>query len=229
MALQADLDPMQCHWGVFRNVAHIKTSDNLLYMYRTRLIQRTEKDECIRCWRLHKRSSSTPTVSIQAQPLTSYFHHVYSSANARLPPPMYPFEPEHSPSASTISIRAQMLVSHLQCTHSSPNACHPPPCLFEHKCSSATSTISVTRVDRLTLRSMILTLREVLTKRHCVLKARLEWWTRDEGQAHNQTDCGFVRLTLWLRRTRMRKRVQAGQVFKYYRLPKWKVIELYGR
>ena len=31
---------------------------------------------------------------------------------------------------------------------------------------------SVMRVDRLTLRSMILTLREVLTKRHCVLKAR---------------------------------------------------------
>ena len=33
---------------------------------------------------------------------------------------------------------------------------------------------SVTRVNRLTSRSMILTLREVLTKRHCVLKARLE-------------------------------------------------------
>ena len=32
----------------------------------------------------------------------------------------------------------------------------------------------VMRVDRLTSRSMILTLREVLTKRHCVLKARLE-------------------------------------------------------
>ena len=40
-----------------------------------------------------------------------------------------------------------------------------------------------------------------------------------------KTDCGFVRLTLWLRRTRIRKRVQAGQVFKYYRLPKWKVGE----
>ena len=32
---------------------------------------------------------------------------------------------------------------------------------------------SVMRVDRLTSRSMILTLREVLTKRHCVLKERL--------------------------------------------------------
>ena len=32
----------------------------------------------------------------------------------------------------------------------------------------------VTRVNRLMSRSMILTLREVLTKRHCVLKARLE-------------------------------------------------------
>ena len=30
----------------------------------------------------------------------------------------------------------------------------------------------VTRVDRLMLRSMVLTLREVLMKRHCVLKAR---------------------------------------------------------
>ena len=34
-------------------------------------------------------------------------------------------------------------------------------------------TVGVTRVDRLTSGSMILTLREVLTKRHCVLKARL--------------------------------------------------------
>ena len=32
---------------------------------------------------------------------------------------------------------------------------------------------TVMRVDRLTSRSMILTLREVLTKRHCVLKGRL--------------------------------------------------------
>ena len=31
----------------------------------------------------------------------------------------------------------------------------------------------VMRVDRLTSRSMILTLREVLTRRHCILKARL--------------------------------------------------------
>ena len=34
-------------------------------------------------------------------------------------------------------------------------------------------SFGVTRVDRLTSRSMILTLREVLTKRHCVLKVRL--------------------------------------------------------
>ena len=40
--------------------------------------------------------------------------------------------------------------------------------------SRVSLTTSVMRVDRLTSRSMILTLREVLTKRHCVLKARLE-------------------------------------------------------
>ena len=34
-------------------------------------------------------------------------------------------------------------------------------------------SMSVARVDRLTSRSMILTLREVLMKRHCVLKERL--------------------------------------------------------
>ena len=47
--------------------------------------------------------------------------------------------------------------------------------------------------------------------------------------SHNQTDCGFVRLTLLLRRTRMERRVQAEWVFKYYELPKQKVVELYGR
>ena len=52
----------------------------------------------------------------------------------------------------------------------------------------------VTRVDRLTSRSMILTLREVLTKRHCVLKARLELWTRDEG-TRSQSDRLQIRKT----------------------------------
>ena len=27
----------------------------------------------------------------------------------------------------------------------------------------------------------------------------------------------------------MKREIQAGQVFKYYRLPKWKVVELGGR
>ena len=35
------------------------------------------------------------------------------------------------------------------------------------------TTLSVMRVNRLTSRSKILTLREVLTKRHCILKGRL--------------------------------------------------------
>ena len=52
----------------------------------------------------------------------------------------------------------------------------------------------VTRVDRLTSRSMILTLREVLTKRHCVLKERLRLGTRDEG-TKSQSD------RLWIRKT----------------------------
>ena len=55
----------------------------------------------------------------------------------------------------------------------------------------------------------------------------LEQETRRQG--HNQTDCGFIRLTLWLHRTRMRREVQAEQVFKYYWLPKWKVVERDGR
>ena len=41
--------------------------------------------------------------------------------------------------------------------------------------------------------------------------------------------CGFVRLMLLLHRTRIERRVQAEQVFKYYGLPKQKVVELYGR
>ena len=48
------------------------------------------------------------------------------------------------------------------------------------------------------------------------------------GLSHNQTSCGFVRLMLLLCRTRMKKEIQAGQVFKYYRLPKGKVVEHCG-
>ena len=74
----------------------------------------------------------------------------------------------------------------------------------------------VMRVDRLTLRSRVLTLREVLTKRYNVLWARSRWEQETRGQSHNQTDCGFIRLMLLLRRTRMERQVQAEWVFKYY-------------
>ena len=40
--------------------------------------------------------------------------------------------------------------------------------------------------------------------------------------------CGFIRLTLLLHRTRMKRGIQARQVFKYYGLPKQKVVELGG-
>ena len=48
------------------------------------------------------------------------------------------------------------------------------------------------------------------------------------GLSHNQTSCGFIRLTLLLCRTRMKRGIQARQVFKYYGLPKQKVVELDG-
>ena len=54
----------------------------------------------------------------------------------------------------------------------------------------------VTRVDRLATRSRIFALREVLTKRHNVLKARLGLEQETEGLSHNRTSCGFARLTL---------------------------------
>ena len=38
--------------------------------------------------------------------------------------------------------------------------------------------LSVTRVDRLATRSRVFTLREVLTKRHSVLKARFKCWNK---------------------------------------------------
>ena len=41
--------------------------------------------------------------------------------------------------------------------------------------------------------------------------------------------CRFVRLTLLLHRTRIRKEIQAEQVFKDYGLPKEKVVEPDGR
>ena len=56
---------------------------------------------------------------------------------------------------------------------------------------------SVMRVNRLATSSGILTLREVLMKRHCVLKARQGVGTRGERElSHNQTSCGFTRLLL---------------------------------
>ena len=48
------------------------------------------------------------------------------------------------------------------------------------------------------------------------------------GLSHNQTSCGFVRLILLLHRTRMKKEIQAGWVFKYYGLPRGKVVERCG-
>ena len=61
---------------------------------------------------------------------------------------------------------------------SSPVAAAKPSCVQKLDGSmlqlSGKGGLAVTQVDRLTSRSMILTLREVLTKRHCVLKARLE-------------------------------------------------------
>ena len=42
----------------------------------------------------------------------------------------------------------------------------------------------------------ILTLREVLTKRHCILKARQRLEQEIRGLSHNQMSCGFIRLTL---------------------------------
>ena len=54
--------------------------------------------------------------------------------------------------------------------------------------------IGVTRVDRLATRSRTLALREVLTKRHNVLKARLGVGTRDE-ETKSQLD------ELWIHKT----------------------------
>ena len=62
------------------------------------------------------------------------------------------------------------------------------------ECIPCKHTVSVTWVNRLTSRSMILTLREVLTKRHYILKARLRLWTRDEG-TRSQSD------RLWICKT----------------------------
>ena len=46
------------------------------------------------------------------------------------------------------------------------------------------------------------------------------WEQETRGLCHNQTSCGFVKLMLWLHRTRIEKEIQARWVFKYYRLPK---------
>ena len=51
----------------------------------------------------------------------------------------------------------------------------------------------------------LLTLREVLTKRHCVLKEVSRFEQEMRGLSHNQTSCGFARLTLWLHRTRIER------------------------
>ena len=52
----------------------------------------------------------------------------------------------------------------------------------------------VMRVDRLTSRSRILTLREGLMKRHSILKVRLGFGTRDEG-TRSQSDRLRIRKT----------------------------------
>ena len=54
--------------------------------------------------------------------------------------------------------------------------------------------LCVTQVDRLTSRSRILTLREVLMKRHCILKVRLRWGTRDK-ETRSQPDELQIRKT----------------------------------
>ena len=72
-------------------------------------------------------NAPTSTMSIQAQTLAICLHHVYSSANTRLPPPP----------ARTLSI-------HFHHVYSSANAClPPPPCLFEPERSSSISTTSI--------------------------------------------------------------------------------------
>ena len=62
------------------------------------------------------------------------------------------------------------------------------------------------RVDRLAMRSrVLLTLREVLTKRHCILKEVSRLRTRSKG-ARSQSDGPWItRLTLLLHRTRIGK------------------------
>ena len=92
----------------------------------------------------------TSTVSIQAQTLAICLHHVYSSANAHLPPPparmlaicfhhVYSSANAHlpPPPARTLAIRCHHV-------YSSTNArLPPPPCLFEPKRSSSISTTSI--------------------------------------------------------------------------------------
>ena len=67
------------------------------------------------------------------------------------------------------------LLHHMNILH------HAKPHVSSHTKVGMMGWACVTWVDRLTSRSMILTLRKVLTKRHCILKVRLRLWTRDEG------------------------------------------------
>ena len=97
-----------------------------------------------------ERSPSASTMSIRAQTLVSHFHRVhlspnaclhlslsahhhlhrvYSSANARFPPPSPQIEPECSSPTSVVSIGAQ-----------TPP---PPPCPFKLKRSPSASTMSI--------------------------------------------------------------------------------------
>ena len=112
------------------------------------------------------RSSLTPTVDSDAQPLVSHLHHVLSSPIARLLPPPGSFEPDRLSLTPTVSVRAQPFVSHLHHVvsstiarlrsnhvHLSATARLPPssdpfepdcssptqPCLFERNRSSPAS------------------------------------------------------------------------------------------
>ena len=95
-----------------------------------------------------ERSSSAPTVFIQAHSLVLHLHHVYPSANAcpRLPP--HPFECAHLSFTSTMSIWARTLIIGCHRVHLSIIA-HPSPLLCPFKCES--SSLAITQAQPLVL------------------------------------------------------------------------------
>ena len=67
------------------------------------------------------------------------------------------------------------------------------------------------RVNRLALRVKgLLTLREVLTKRHCILKEVLGLRTRSKGGKTQSDRLWIARLMLLLHRTRMKREYRLG-------------------